>query len=78
MYSLAVVMFKLMFNELRNTDVGSCFSFCYIIVIVADNFKFFRTYVSSLHLESSTGSVWGLQISLTMHDKPLLPLPELH
>jgi hypothetical protein len=40
MYSLAAVMLKLMFNEMSNTDVGSCFSFCYIIVIVADNLNF--------------------------------------
>jgi hypothetical protein len=38
--SLAVVMLILMCDEVSNTDVGSCFTFCCIIIIVANNFKF--------------------------------------
>jgi len=52
MCSLAVVMLILMCDEVSNTDVGSCFSFFYIIIIVDNNFKSFRTYISSLHLGS--------------------------
>jgi len=50
MCRLAVVMLILMCYEVSNTDFGSCSTFCYIIVIVANNFKFSRSYISSLHL----------------------------
>jgi hypothetical protein len=50
MCSLAVVMLILMCDGVGNTDVGSCFTFYYIIITVANNLKFFRTYVSSVHL----------------------------
>jgi len=43
-------MLILMCDEVSNTDVGSYSIFCYIIIIVANNFKFFRSYFSSLHL----------------------------
>jgi hypothetical protein len=50
MCSLAAVMLLLMCDDVSNTDVGSFFSFCYIIIIAANNFKFFRPYISSLYL----------------------------
>jgi hypothetical protein len=80
MCSLAVVMLILICDELNITDVGSCFSFCFIFVRVANNFKSFRTYISSLHLGRPLilVGVEGLQRSLTMHNKPLLSLSELH
>ena len=51
-----------------------------IIIRVANNFKFFRTYISSLHLVRPLlpVGVEVLQRSLTMHNKPPLSLPELH
>jgi len=50
MCSLAVVMLILICDEVSNTDFGSCFSFCFIIIRFANNFKSFRTYISLLHL----------------------------
>jgi hypothetical protein len=80
MCSLAVVMLILVCDEVSNTDADSCFSFCCIIIRVANNFKSFRTYISSLHFGRPLllVGVVSLQRSLTMHNKPLLPLPELH
>jgi hypothetical protein len=69
-----------MCDEVSNTDVGSCFSFCYVIIIVDNNFKSFRIYISSLHLGRPLlpVGVEGIKRSLTMLKKPLLTLPELH